>query len=139
MNFLLDTCVLSEFTHRVPEEKVIRWIDSIEEDQLFLSAITIGELQRGIEPLPTSHRKTELQVWLNTDLMKRFGDRILSLDMQTFLLWGSLTARLELNGRPVPLIDGLMAATALQHTLIMVTRNISDFLPCGVQMINPWE
>jgi toxin FitB len=139
MNYLLDTCILSEFTRHTPSEKVIRWVDNIDEEKLFLSAITIGEIQRGIERLPESHRKTELLVWMNNGLIQRFGERILPLDSQTMFLWGSLTARMENSGQPVPVMDSLIVATALQNNLIIVTRNVSDFLPCGVQLINPWE
>ncbi len=139
MNYLLDTCVLSEFTRRKPEPKVIHWMESIDEEMLYLSAITIGEIQRGIERLPESARKTDLLVWLNNSLVKRFGERILPLDAQAMLLWGSLTARMEASGQPMPVIDSLIVATALQHNLVIATRNVADYLPCGVQLINPWE
>lgn len=138
MNYLLDTCVLSEFTHRQPDEHVIRWLESIDEEKVFISAITIGEIQRGIERLPDSGRKTDLIVWLNEELVKRFEGRVLPLDSQTMFLWGSLSVRMEKAGRPMGIMDGLIAATALQYNLILVTRNVSDFLPSGVQLINPW-
>ena len=138
MNYLLDTCVLSEFTRRQPERQVVEWIESANETMLFLSAVTIGEIQRGIERLPESHRKTELRGWLNGGLIERFGARTLALDAQTFLVWGSLNARLEVAGQPMGVMDGLIAATALQHSLILVTRNVSDFQASGVQVINPW-
>jgi toxin FitB len=139
MNYLLDTCVLSEFTRRKPDEKVIRWLDSIDEEKLFISAIALGEIQRGIERLPESGRKTELLAWMNNGLLQRFGPRILPLEAETMLLWGSLTARLESAGRPLPVMDSLIAAAALQHNLILATRNVADFSPCGVQLTNPWE
>ena len=139
MNYLLDTCVLSEFTRRQPEKKIIRWLESIDEEKLFMSVITIGELQHGIERLPDSHRKTELQVWMDSALVRRFGQRILPLDTSALFLWGSLTARLERSGQPMAVMDSLIAATALQYNLILATRNVSDFIPCGVQVINPWE
>jgi toxin FitB len=139
VNYLLDTCVLSEFTRRKPEETVIRWVSSIDEEKLFLSVITVGEIQRGIESLPESHRKTELLVWMNNGLIDRFGRRIIPLDVQTMLLWGSLTARMENTGQPMVLMDSLIVATALQNNLIIATRNVTDFLPCSVQVINPWE
>ena len=139
MNYLLDTCVLSEFTRRKPDEKVTRWIDSTDEEKLFISVITIGEIQRGIELLPESHRKTELLAWMNNELIERFGQRILPLDTQTLFLWGSLTARLQKTGQPLGVMDSLIAASAIQHNLIIVTRNIADFLPCSVQIINPWD
>jgi len=136
MNYLLDTCVLSEFTRHKPDEKVIGWLDRIAEQKLFLSAITIGEIQRGIERLPESHRKTELLAWLNMGLIQRFGAPILPVGTQTMFLWGSLTARMEKPGRPMPVMDSLIGATALQNNLILVTRNVADFLPCGVHVIN---
>lgn len=139
MNYLLDTCVLSEFTRRQPDEKVIRWLDSIDEEKLFISVITVGEIHRGVEHLPESPRKTELLAWMNNGLIQRFGLRILPLDAATMFLWGSLTARLAAAGRPLPVMDSLIAATALQHNLILVTRNTVDFSPCGVQITNPWE
>ena len=139
MNYLLDTCVLSEFTRRRPEKKVIRWLESIDEEKLFISVITIGEIQHGIERLPESHRKTELQVWMNNGLVRRFEQRIIPLDMPAMFLWGSLTARLENAGQPMGVMDSLIAATALHSNLILATRNVTDFLPCGVQVINPWE
>jgi len=139
VNYLLDTCVLSEFTRRKPEEKVIRWVDMIEEEKLFLSAITIGEIQRGIERLPASHRKTDLRVWMNNGLVDRFGQRILFLDTKTMLIWGALTARMEVAGQPMSVMDSMIAASAFQNNLILVTRNVSDLAACGVQVINPWD
>lgn len=138
MNYLLDTCVLSEFTRRKPDEKVIAWVGGIDEEKLFISVITVGEIQRGVERLPGSQRKTELLVWLNNALIERFGQRLLSLDCETMIVWGILTARLENSGQPAPVMDALIAATALHHNLMVVTRNESDFASCGVQVINPW-
>lgn len=139
MNYLLDTCVLSEFTRRKPEGKVMLWIGDVDETRLYLSAITIGEIQRGIHRLPASERKNNLLIWMNNDLIERFGGRILPIDTQTMLVWGALTTRMEQQGTPLSLMDSLIAATGLQNNLIVVTRSVSDFLPCGVQVINPWE
>ena len=139
MNYLLDTCVLSEFTRRQPNQNVIDWIDSIEEEKLFISVITVGEIQHGIELLPDSHRKTELLVWMNTGLLRRFAGRMVALDAPTMFLWGSLVARLEATGQPMGVMDSLILASALQNNLIVATRNMADFLPGGVQVINPWE
>ena len=139
MNYLLDTCVLSEFTRRRPDKKVVRWLDQIDEDKLYVSVITIGEIQHGIERLPESHRKTDLLTWMNNGLLGRFEGRILPLDTPTMHIWGSLTARMELAGQPMGLMDSLIIATALQNNLIIATRNVSDFIPCGVQVTNPWE
>ena len=139
MNYLLDTCVLSEFTRHQPDAGVIEWLDSIEEEKLFISVITIGEIQRGIERLPDSHRKTELQLWMNNGLLTRFAERMVTIDAPTMFIWGSLVARLEASGQPMGLMDSLIIASALQNNLIVATRNVADFLPSGVQVINPWE
>lgn len=139
MNYLLDTCVLSEFTRHKPDEKVVRWVDGIDEEKLFLSAVTIGEIQRGIQRLPDSQRKNELLVWMNTSLIERFWERIQPVDTQTMLLWGSLTAQMEKSGQTLSFMGALIVATALLNNLIVVTRNVSDFLPSGVQVLNPWE
>jgi toxin FitB len=139
VNYLLDTCVLSEFTRRKPDPKVIDWVDHMEEEKLFLSVISLGEIQRGIERLPESHRKTELLAWVNDELVGRFGARLVPLEAATMLIWGTLTARLEAAGQPRPVMDTLIAASALRHNLIVATRNVADFAPCGTQVINPWE
>ena len=139
MNYLLNTCVLSEFTRRQPNQSVIDWLDSIEEEKLFISVITVGEIQRGIERLPDSHRKTELLVWMNNGLLQRFAARMVVIDTPTMFMWGSLTARMEAAGQPMTVMDSLIAASAMQNNLILATRNVSDFLPSGVQVINPWE
>jgi predicted nucleic acid-binding protein len=138
MNYLLDTCVLSEFTRRQPDEGVIGWLNAIADANLFISVITVGEIQHGIERLPDSHRKTELLAWMNNGLLKRFAVRMIVIDVATMVMWGSLTARLEATGQPMGVMDSLIAASALQNNLIVTTRNVADFLPCGVQVINPW-
>lgn len=139
MTYLLDTCVLSEFTRRRPDQRVIHWLSIADEDTLFLSVLTIGEIQHGIERLDDSPRKHELRTWLMNELLPRFRGRVLSLDVQTLLVWGELTARLERQGRPLPVVDGLLAATALVHNLILVTRNHADFAPSGIRLFSPWE
>ena len=138
MNYLVDTCVISEFTRRQPDQRVVGWLDSVEEEKLFISVITAGEIQRGIERLPDSHRKTELLIWLNSGLLKRFAGRMIVIDAPTMYIWGSLIARLEASGQPMGVMDSLIVASALQNNLIFATRNVVDFLPGGVQVINPW-
>jgi tRNA(fMet)-specific endonuclease VapC len=139
MTFLLDTCVISELVAKQPNLHVVQWVDSIDEDRLFLSAITIGEIKRGIEKLADSSRKSALAEWLEGDLLIRFTDRILPIDTPVMLVWGPLTADLEKQGRRMPAIDSLIAATCLHGRLDLVTRNESDFAPSGVTVINPWE
>ena len=139
MNFLLETCVLSEFTRRSPTDKVVRWIDSHDEESLFLSVITIGEIQHGIACLPDSQRKNDLNQWLNIDLSGRFGKRILTLDAAIMIRWGTLSAKLEEMGKPMSVMDALLVATALEYDLVLVTQNITDFQNSGVRITNPWE
>lgn len=139
MRFLLDTCVIAEFVARQPDPGVVRWIDSIDEERLYLSAITIGEIKKGIERLPDSGRKSVLAEWLEGDLLIRFEDRILPTDTRVMLVWAELTADLEKQGRGMPAIDSLIAATALQGRLGLVTRNEEDFANSGIGVVNPWE
>jgi predicted nucleic acid-binding protein len=139
MTFLLDTCVISELGAKQPNLHVVQWVDSIAEDKLFLSAITIGEIKRGIEKLADSGRKSALAEWLEGDLLIRFTDRILPIDIPVMLVWGQLTADLEKQGSRMPAIDSLIAATCLQGRLDLVTRNEGDFALSGVTVINPWE
>jgi len=139
MTFLLDTCVISELVAKQPNLHVVQWVDSIDEDRLFLSAITIGEIKRGIEKLDDSSRKSALAEWLEGDLLIRFTDRILPIDIPVMLVWGQLTADLEKRGKPMPAIDSLIAATCLHGRLDLVTRNDSDFAHSGVTVVNPWE
>jgi predicted nucleic acid-binding protein len=139
MTFLLDTCVISELVAKQPNLHVVQWVDSIDEDKLFLSAITIGEIKRGIEKLADSSRKSALAEWLEGDLLIRFTDRILPIDIPVMLVWGQLTADLEKQGRGMPAIDSLIAATCLQARLDLVTRNERDFAHSGVAVVNPWE
>ena len=139
MTFLLDTCVISELVAKQPNLHVVQWVDSIDEDKLFLSAITIGEIKRGIEKLADSSRKSALAEWLEGVLLLRFIDRILPIDISVMLVWGQLTADLEKQGSPMPAIDSLIAATCLQARLDLVTRNERDFAHCGLAVVNPWE
>lgn len=139
MNYLLDTCVISELTTKRPNEKVIKWVDSQVEERLYLSAITIGEIMKGIEKLANSQRKESLTAWLEDELLERFSGRLVDLDVAVFLVWGQLTARLELAGKKMPAIDSLIAAIAIQGDFILVTRNVGDFTDTGVKILNPWD
>jgi tRNA(fMet)-specific endonuclease VapC len=139
MNYLLDTNVISELVAKEPNRSVLEWIDALDPNHVFLSVITIGELRKGIEKLSASSRKDTLQTWLTTDLVLRFSGRILQLDIEVMLTWGSLTGRLERIGRPLPAIDSLIAALALHHNYTLATRNVDDFRDTGVTLVNPWN
>ena len=138
MSHLLDTCVLSEFKKQQPDQKVIDWLDAQIEESLFLSVVTVGEIQKGISLLPASKRQAELAVWLE-DLIYRYDERLLPLDTEVMRQWGQLTGALEKQGRVLPLLDSLIAATTLAHNLVLVTRNENDFAGTNVNLLNPWK
>jgi tRNA(fMet)-specific endonuclease VapC len=139
MTYLLDTCVISELASKRAEPNVKRWIDSIDPESVYLSAVTIGEIRKGIEKAQDPKRKETLEAWLQEELLVRFRDRLLALDAGVFLEWGALTGRLESKGLPMPAMDSLIAATALHHNFVLVTRNENDFLHSGVKLLNPWK
>jgi len=137
MNYILDTNVVSELVAREADQKVVNWVDSIDSESVFLSVITIGELKKGIEKLPDSKRRKTLESWLEEDLLVRFRGRILPLDIPVLLTWGRLVASLEKEGKPLPAIDSLLAATAAQTGFTLVTRNTGHFDPAGISVFNP--
>lgn len=139
MRYLLDTCVISELVSRQPNSRVISWIDQIEDERVFLSVITLGEIQKGVAKLPDSQRKTILEQWLHEELLSRFQDRILAIDLAVMLRWGKLCAQLDQAGRPMPAVDSLIAALALENEMYLVTRNETDFQASGVALLNPWD
>jgi predicted nucleic acid-binding protein len=139
MNYLLDTCVVSEMVSRHPNKQVLIWLDSVAETRLYLSVITIGEIRRGIEKLPDSQRRVELEDWLRTKLLPRFSERLVTVDAAVMLRWGELVGALEKRGKSMPAIDSLIAASALQAGLSLVARNERDFAESGVEMVNPWQ
>lgn len=101
--------------------------------------MTIGEICKGIDTLPVSRKRTELQQWLDGDVRHWFAGRILPITEEVAERWGRLAADAKLSGRPLALVDGLIAATALEHDLVLVTRNTRDFANLGVDLLNPWE
>lgn len=137
--YLLDTCVISELVRPRPDENVVRWIDSVDERRLFLSVLTLGELEKGITKLHASQRKDDLREWLEYDLTERFKGRILPVDSAVAVAWGTLQGEAERVGGKLPVIDSLLAATAEIYQLIIATRNVADFERCSDTILNPWE
>ena len=138
MSFLLDTPVVSELVGKRPSAAVLKWIEGQDEASLYLSVLTIGELEKGVARLPASERRTRLQSWVRRELVERFGGRLLPVDVRTAARWGAMTGESENQGRPLPVIDSLIAATALIHGLTVATRNAEDFKRCGAACVNPW-
>ncbi len=139
MNFLLDTNVVSEWTKPRPDAGVVDWLAQIDEDTVFLSVVTFAELRHGIERLPASKRRKQLDEWLRGELPLRFEQRILQVDGAVADEWGRLVARHDALGRPIHAMDALIAATAQVHTLTLVTRNAADFEASVKSVVNPWK
>ncbi|BCB25948.1 ribonuclease VapC [Sulfurimicrobium lacus] len=135
MSYLVDTNVLSELRRKNPNPGVVTWFTQRPATTLYLSVLTLGEIRKGIEGLGDEKRRMALLDWLETDLPAFFTGRILPVDAPVADRWGRLVAA---AGRPLPAIDSLLAATALVHDLVLVTRNSRDFSDLPVQLINPW-
>lgn len=138
MKYLLDTCVLSELVKPVPEPAVARWMLQQTESMLFTSALTLAELQRGVARLAASRRKTQLETWLR-DVENTFDKRIIAFTHHTAPYWASLCAKAQSGGQTLALIDSLIAASALEHGLVLVTRNVADFAHAPILVLNPWK
>jgi predicted nucleic acid-binding protein len=135
MPYLLDTMVISELRKKNSNKNVVQWLQHIPADQLYLSAITIGEIENGItrqERVNPSFAH-DLKVWLET-LLQRYAENILTFSTPIARRWGRLCGEL---GRADA--DLMLAATALEHRLIVVTRNEKHFAPTQVEMVNPFE
>ncbi len=138
MKVLLDTCALSELRLPKPDAGVASAVQDLDSDDLFVSAISIGEIVKGVALLEDGKKKRLLQSWLQT-LERHYGDRLLPIDTETCHMWGELTAAAQKAGRTIPASDGLIAATARRHGLYIMTRNTADFESSGVPLLNPWE
>ena len=136
--FLLDTNIISELVKPRPDPYVVRWVDATDESLLYLSVLTLGEIRRGIASLMQSRPRATLQAWLDKDLRARFQQRILDIDEDVADRWGLLAAAARDNGMTLPVIDGLLAATALEHNLTLVTRDVGQIPSMGVTVFNPW-
>ena len=130
MSYLVDTNVLSELRRKQPDARVVAWMEQRPAQALYLSVLTLGEIRKGIERLQGDARQAALLDWLEVELPRFFWGRVLAVDR-----WGRLQGS---AGHPLPAIDSLLAATALQHDLTLVTRNTADFDDLGVRLVNPW-
>lgn len=137
--FLLDTNVLSEFARTgEPDQHVDRWVKTTSEELLFASVLTFAEIRRGIELLGPGKRRTQLEQW-QEDLIASFEARMFPVTKAIADRWAVLSAQAQRKGVTVANIDGLIAATALEHDLTLVTRNVKDFAGVDIPLLNPWE
>lgn len=136
MNYLVDTNVLSELAKPLPAGKVLTWFIE-HESALYVSSITLGEIRKGLELLPPGKRRTALELWF-VSVCERMDGRILSFNTSTAHIWGQLVAKLEKRGIQIPTLDSQIAATAQRHGLTIVTRNVDDFKPTKLKLLNPF-
>ena len=132
--YLLDTNVISELRLPRPHGAVIAWLEGVADEELYLSAVTLGEMQAGVEKTreQDSDKAAEIEAWI--DQVAQTWN-VLPVDGRTFRTWASLMHRRQNE----LLVDALIAATAVVRNLIVVTRNVRDFVPFGVETLNPFE
>ena len=138
MNLLLDTCVISELVKPAPDAHVLAWTKVTPENGCFLSCVTVGEVMGGVSRLPAGKRRARLEAWFE-GLLVRYESRILPVDAAVGRQWGRLAGELARRGAPTAMADGLIAATAIRHELRLATRNVADFKPFGVELVDPWK
>lgn len=137
--FLLDTNVVSELVKPVPEPRVVDWITRHSPVELFLSAVTLGELVRGAVRLPDGKRRDRLRKWIDEDLLQQFAGRILPFDQEAAAVWGRIMGDGDRAGRPRSAGDMQIAAIATRFEVTVVTRNVGDLAETGVSLVNPWD
>jgi len=136
LSYLVDTNVFSEPVKRKPDQNVVAWLRA-NESAIYVSTITIGEIRRGIERLPSGRRKTQLRAWL-VALCECMKGRVLGFNTSTAHVWGQLKAKWDAAGLAVPSLDSQIAATAQRYQLTVVTRNTADFEGTGIKLVNPF-
>jgi hypothetical protein len=137
MSFLLDTNAVSEWVKPRPNAGLIKWMESADEDRVFISVISLAELRYGVERMAAGRRRSRLEQWLRDELPLRFEGRMLPVDVKVAEAWGKTVSRSEAAGSPIGAMDAFLAATAELHQLTLVTRNVSDF-PLLKSILNPW-
>lgn len=139
MPYLLDTNVLSEPAKPRPSPQVLAWLEHQSPLDLSISALTLGEIEKGVRMLPAGSKRERLAEWLRTDLSRQFSGRVYPVDERVSLEWGRLAAEARRLHRELPVIDGLLLATAAAHNLVFVTRNTRDCADRGVPLLDPWQ
>jgi toxin FitB len=139
MAYLLDICAISEMVSVKPNSKVLRWFEHQAEETLYISVITSGEIQKGINQLASGKRKLKIEAWFFDELVPNFQGRIITLDEKIMATWARMIAEFKVQGIVRPSFDSLIEATALHHNLILVTRNEKNFQNSKVSILNPWD
>jgi predicted nucleic acid-binding protein len=137
--FLLDTNVPSELTRSSPNPRVSTWVGAQDSVSLYLSVVSVGEFRKGFCLLPQGRRRMQLEQWLEQFLLPLFGSRILPVTQSIANRWGVLSATCQVRGTPLNTADGMIAATALEYDLTLVTRNVKDFAELRVDLLDPWD
>jgi hypothetical protein len=137
--YLIDTNVISELVRPTPDASVVAWARSVSPLEQYLSVLTLGELDKGIGLLPAGARRSQLAEWAHTAIPRQFLGRVLPIDASVAVAWGQLSAAARVGGRQLPVIDGLLVATAVVHKLTIVTRNVGDCADHGVAVLDPWS
>jgi predicted nucleic acid-binding protein len=135
----MDTCAVSDATKPHPDAGLAGWLKSVEPAHVYISVITLGEIRKGIECCSESAKKAALEAWLTNAVAQEFAGRVLSFDAEVADRWGRLVGALHQGGITAGAIDSLIAATALEHNLSVVTRNEKNFKPMGISITNPWS
>jgi predicted nucleic acid-binding protein len=138
--YLIDTNVISEYSRQqMPHPGVVKWLNTTPEVSQFISVFSLAEIEIGILRKEQGKRRRDLQRWFDEELAARFAGRILVFDERVASCWANLTASLLDKGRPLPTVDSMIAATALAHDLVLLTRNLRDYAGTGIAVLNPWE
>jgi len=137
--FLLDTLVLAEAARPEPEPHVLAWLGMHVALDFAISALTLGEIRKGVSLLRSGPKRLALERWLQYELPAQFAERVLPVDAEVTTAWGELAADGQRRGRALAVVDGLLLATAQVHELMFVTRNLRDFADRGVPVVDPWS
>jgi toxin FitB len=139
VSYLLDTNVISEAARPQPDRRVMAFLHETDEDQLFISVITLAELRRGIALKPEGKAKAALESWYGDAFLPRFAGRVLDVTPPVADAWGVLMAGAKQRGIALHVMDAFLAATTKVHGQTLVTRNVKDFAPVGISLLNPWD
>jgi toxin FitB len=139
MRYLLDTNILSELRRPQPDKNVLNWLMQLDEDQTFLSVISLAEIRRGIALMDEGRKRDALTDWLATDLPQRFDGRVLPINEKIASAWGDLMAMSKHRGIGLAPMDAMLGATVVAYDLVLATRNVKDFKELGLSLIDPWQ